>query len=151
MRHPPSVTSEKEPQPLYRDPSREQIAKQVAEFTDDTVFHHGVYVLVCKQIPTGEAERVAVNQERWAKLPWWLSVGDTYSKLLYVGVSKRVVERIYLHAIGSGARFTRIFPPIKVQSIDWYPSLAESYRAERRKAAILDRNTSDSTFVMYPG
>lgn len=135
---------------LCHNPSKERIVKQVAETRENVHEGHGVYVLECRNRSLKNATGIALDELDVSEIPWWVKAATNYNRLFYVGLSKRMVTRLYNHAHAKGASFTKVFPPVRLLSIDWYPTLAHSYRAEPEKAEYLDKKFPE-VFVFQPG
>jgi hypothetical protein len=98
----------------------------------------GVYTLVCRNeysdvnelvarvaqfreaIPTGKVNRLrqAVNSDF----------------VYYVGQSRNIVDRLHSHINARGESTTALFPPVRLESSEWYDSEREARRAERERA-----------------
>lgn len=141
---------------LCHGPSKEKVARLVNDHVRYPWSHHGVYVLACRKRSESSAKRIALrelrnkNGNRIKKPPSWVTAATNAEHLIYVGLSKKMVTRIHDHAHGKGANFTQVFPPTRVLDIDWYPTLAESYREEPIKAARL-RERFPEAYVSQPG
>lgn len=138
---------------LCHAPSRSDIKDQIENHRTDTemFYRHAVYVLECRRIDPECAIRRAIT-ELEIQYPRWTESAAAEERRFYVGVSKRVYIRIYNHAMGTGraSNFCRIFPPARILTIEWHPTLAESYRAEERMAERL-RNHFTNAYVAQPG
>jgi putative endonuclease len=62
--------------------------------------------------------------------PCWLYLLQCEGGSLYAGVALDVEQRFISHLLGSGARYTRAFPPVRVAAARLYPSRGEALRAE---------------------
>lgn len=131
---------------LCHSPTRPKIAKLVKETRDDPIRSHGVYVLDCKTAPLDLAKRRAFEHLDITQVPWWLNAACKRDRLVYVGVSKRMVDRLHAHANfrGDGGSFMKVFPPKRLIDINWFNTLAESYRAEVETADYLDNELEDA-------
>jgi hypothetical protein len=127
---------------LCHNPSRRKVRPLVGEHVEHPWAHHGVYVLECRQTSATAVERVRIRKGN-QQFPCSRDVFDA-NRIFYVGVSKQVAERVYLHSIGSGATFTEAFPPVRIVDVTMYNSLAESYRAEERTARLLNDRYPDT-------
>ena len=129
----------------------ERVATLVKQFSDLSSDTDGVYVLECKSRRTSQR---AVREELHLQHDsWWVDEAQRNDRLLYVGVSKNVVNRLQEHAAarGSGANFTQMFPAQRLLSVEWYPAVSVAYRAEEITAAVLDDVTDDGIMVHQPG
>ncbi len=62
--------------------------------------------------------------------PWWVYFLECRGGSIYIGISNDVEARFEKHAAGRGARYTRMYPPIRVLARQRYPSRSEAARAE---------------------
>ncbi|WP_152031288.1 hypothetical protein [Natrarchaeobaculum aegyptiacum] len=130
--------------------SQSEISRMVGKTRDNPYFNHAVYVLECRHRPEKSAKLLAINALDVKSVPGWVIGAARSERLLYVGLSKRPVTRIWHHATARGANFTKVFPPVRLLDIDWHPTLADSYREEPKKAQHL-RKHLDKAFVSQPG
>lgn len=138
---------------LCHGPDRKTVGQLVKEFVDDPFDNntHAVYILECKPRSLGNAKKLAYEKRQTDSvgLAWWVKAAAKAQKLIYVGVSKEVHERIFDHANAtpSGAHFTNVFPPARILDITWYPYMNDSRRAEPKKARELKEYVAEDTFV----
>jgi len=136
---------------LCHNVDNKRVAELVNQFSDDTRWTDAVYVLEC--FPRGVTQKVVREEFRLQQDAPWVDQAQSKNKLLYVGVSQNVVNRMLEHVIakGAGAHFTQIFPATRLLSIEWYPSKSLAYRAEPITAQVLEEGTSDQIYVSQPG
>lgn len=65
-----------------------------------------------------------------APIPYWLYLLECRGGRLYAGVALDVEQRFYQHVFGTGAKFTRSFPPLRVLAARRYESKGAALRAE---------------------
>lgn len=137
---------------LCHNPTKEALREQIRPFVreSNSTQNHAVYVLNCRKRDIRNATNIALESLDVRRVPWWINAACAAERIYYVGVSKRVFHRLYKHVIASGANFTKIFPPTEIVDIEWYSSLAPSYRAEVEKAERL-REKHPKAFVAQPG
>lgn len=68
--------------------------------------------------------------------PYWLYLLECEGGVYYAGIAIDVERRFYQHLFGTGARFTRARPPLRVLAAREYPSKGEALRAEIRLKAL---------------
>jgi putative endonuclease len=61
---------------------------------------------------------------------WWLYVLECRGGILYTGIAKDVEARFGLHLKGTGAKFTRLNPPVRIVARACLSSRSEALRAE---------------------
>ena len=136
---------------LCHDPSRLDVGRMVNEYVTDPYNEgrHAVYVLECKHRSLGKASTIALDviQSDRTDAPYWVRNGAKAQQRVYVGVSKRVRDRIYNHAQGTGGRFPQVFPPLRILDISWYHLTGTSYDAEAEVAERIDAATRDDVYV----
>lgn len=135
---------------LCHAPSEADIALQVGKTRENPFDHHGVYVLECRSRSLANAKAVAWDELDISRLPWWVRKGAQAARLFYVGLSKRMVPRLYSQAHADGTSFCKVFPPTRLLDIQWFPTLAHSYRAKPRIAEKLKVRFGEA-FVSAPG
>ena len=64
--------------------------------------------------------------------PYWLYLLECEGGVYYAGIARDVEQRFIQHLFGSGARFTRARPPIRVLAARQYPDKGAALRAEYR-------------------
>lgn len=62
--------------------------------------------------------------------PWWLYVLECRGGVLYTGITKDVDARFQAHARGTGAKFTRSNPPVRILGRAPLGTRAAALRAE---------------------
>jgi predicted GIY-YIG superfamily endonuclease len=138
---------------LCHNVDNKRIAEIVKPFSDLSKPNHRytVYVLECK--PRAVTQKSVREEFKLQQKCGWAQRAQNHSRLLYVGVSQNVVNRLKEHASaqGSGANFTQIFPATRVLSIEWFRSKSIAYKAEEMTADALDKATSSSIYVSQPG
>jgi putative endonuclease len=67
--------------------------------------------------------------------PYWLYLLECEGGVYYAGIAIDVERRFYQHLFGTGARFTRARPPLRVLAAREYPSKSDALRAELRLKA----------------
>lgn len=68
--------------------------------------------------------------------PYWLYLLECEGGVYYAGIALDVEQRFYQHLFGTGAKFTRARPPVRVLAAREYPSKSEALRAELRLKAL---------------
>lgn len=71
-----------------------------------------------------------------AREPYWLYLLECEGGVYYAGIALDVERRFYQHLFGTGARFTRARPPLRVLAVREYPSKSDALRAELRLKAL---------------
>lgn len=70
---------------------------------------------------------------------WWLYLIECRGGSLYTGITNDVEARYAAHCAGKGARYTRMYPPVRLLAVQSYPNRSEASKAEhamkRRTAA----------------
>jgi putative endonuclease len=61
---------------------------------------------------------------------YWLYLLECEGGVYYAGIALDVERRFYQHLFGTGAKFTRARPPLRVLAARAYPSKGEALRAE---------------------
>jgi putative endonuclease len=81
--------------------------------------------------------------------PYWLYLLECEGGVYYAGIAIDVEQRFFRHVFGTGARFTRARPPLRVLAAREYPSKGDALRAELRLKA-LPRAQKPGFFVNPP-
>lgn len=68
--------------------------------------------------------------------PYWLYLLECEGGVYYAGIALDVERRFYQHLFGTGAKFTRARPPVRVLAARAYPSKGEALRAELQLKAL---------------
>jgi putative endonuclease len=68
--------------------------------------------------------------------PYWLYLLECEGSRYYAGIALDVEQRFYQHVFGTGAKFTRAFPPLRVLAARCYASRGEALRAELRLKSL---------------
>lgn len=68
--------------------------------------------------------------------PYWLYLLECEGGVYYAGIALDVEQRFYQHLFGTGAKFTRARPPLRVLAAREYPSKSDALRAELRLKAL---------------
>ena len=68
--------------------------------------------------------------------PWWLYLLECEGGVYYAGIAVDVERRFYQHLFGTGAKFTRARPPLRVLAVRAYPDRSQALRAELRLKAL---------------
>lgn len=137
---------------LCHDVTRKRVAELVNQFSDGSMDKtNAVYVLECQWKVV--SQKVVREELRLQNDVSWVGEAQKNKRLVYVGVSKCVPNRLWKHAIGSGdgANFTQMFPPTRLLSIQWFRRGPDAYRAEELTADILREETHESVYVSQPG
>ena len=71
-----------------------------------------------------------------AHVPYWLYLLECEGGVYYAGIARDVEQRFFQHLWGTGARFTRARPPLRVLAAREYPSKGDALRAELRLKAL---------------
>lgn len=136
---------------LCHNVDEKRIAQLINPFADLSRWRYSVYVLECRPRPLTE---ITLNEIRGSvRKKQWVEEASKSSRLVYVGVAKRVNERLAEHTRlrSGGANFTEIFPPTRVLSITYYPRKSVAYRAEELTAEIVEEHTRPDIYVAQPG
>lgn len=137
---------------LCHDVSRRRVAELVNGFSDELDDKtNAVYVLECQWKTV--SQRVVREELRLQNDVSWVGDAQKNKRLVYVGVSKCVPDRLWKHSLGrgAGANFTQMFPPTRLLSIQWFRRESDAYRAEELTAEILREETHDRVYVSQPG
>lgn len=67
---------------------------------------------------------------RPAGSPYWLYLLECEGGRYYAGIAIDVEQRFFQHVFGTGAKFTRAFPPLRVLAARHYASKGAALRAE---------------------
>lgn len=68
--------------------------------------------------------------------PYWLYLLECEGGVFYAGIARDVERRFYQHLFGTGAKFTRARPPLRVLAAREYPSKSHALRAELQVKAL---------------
>ena len=71
-----------------------------------------------------------------ASRPYWLYLLECEGGIYYAGIALDVEQRFYQHLFGTGAKFTRARPPVRVLAAREYPSKSDALRAELQLKAL---------------
>ncbi len=137
---------------LCHNVDERRVATLVNRFSDDRPnWTYAVYVLECRRRTV--SQRVAREELRLQHPSTWVDQAQQHNRLLYVGVSQNVVNRLMEHAAGrgGGANFTQLFPAIRLLSIQWFSVKSLAYRSEEQTAEMLRSELPDNIFVSQPG
>lgn len=137
---------------LCHDVDQRRTAELVKEFSNGLVDKtEAVYVLECQWKTV--SQRVAREELRLQNDVSWVGEAQKNQRLVYVGVSTDVPSRLLKHSLGrgAGANFTRMFPPTRLLSIQWFKHESDAYRAEELTADILREETHSGVYVSQPG
>ena len=69
-------------------------------------------------------------------MPYWLYLLECEGGVYYAGIARDVEQRFFQHLFGTGARFTRARPPVRVLAARQYASRGDALRAEFRLKAL---------------
>ena len=61
---------------------------------------------------------------------WWLYLIECQGGSLYTGITTDVASRYAAHCAGKGARYTRMYPPVRLLAVQSYPTRSEASKAE---------------------
>jgi putative endonuclease len=61
---------------------------------------------------------------------WWLYLIECQGYSLYTGITTDVAARYAAHCAGKGARYTRMYPPVRLLAVQSYPTRSEASKAE---------------------
>ena len=89
----------------------------------------------------GPGARVARTRMRAATLPspsapYWLYLLECEGGVYYAGIALDVERRFFQHLFGTGARFTRARPPVRVLAAREYANKGDALRAELQLKAL---------------
>ena len=73
---------------------------------------------------------MSAQAESKAQRPWLLYLLECVGDKLYVGISPDPEARFKLHLEGSGARYTRANPPLRILAVQAYPDRSAASVAE---------------------
>ena len=68
--------------------------------------------------------------------PYWLYLLECEGGVYYTGIALDVEQRFFQHLFGTGARFTRARPPLRVLAARQYPDKSQALRAELQVKAL---------------
>jgi putative endonuclease len=68
--------------------------------------------------------------------PYWLYLLECEGGVYYAGIALDVERRFFQHLFGTGAKFTRARPPLRVLAACRYPTKGDALRAELRLKAL---------------
>jgi putative endonuclease len=71
-----------------------------------------------------------------APTPYWLYLLECEGGVYYAGIAIDVEQRFFQHVLGTGAKFTRARPPLRVLAAREYPNKGDALRAELRLKAL---------------
>ena len=137
---------------LCHNPTNKRIAELVVQFSDHSTRTDAVYVLQCK--PRQVSQRVAREELQLQHESRWVERAQAADRLVYVGMSVDLPNRLKQHAraSGSGANFTQMFPAARLLSVQWFHSKSLAYRAEEITAEVLrEQIDDDSIYIAQPG
>lgn len=89
-----------------------------------------------RHCPIDENPAVAPNASARPSPPYWLYLLECEGGVWYAGIALDVERRFFQHVFGTGARFTRARPPIRVLAAREYPSKSDALRAELQLKAL---------------
>lgn len=123
--------------PFAKDRGRTTIRNACRSFFNKGWDRACVYVLECRRNthPASTAAEYQLN-----KIFPWASEASQSRRPLYVGYTVDLLKRIdeHLNSPGAaGARFTTIFPPIRILDVSWYSHPPQARTAERITAQLL--------------
>lgn len=137
---------------LCHNLTKRRVAELVKQFSDGTTEKtNAVYVLECQmKFVTQKVVREELHLQNDVS---WIDDAQESRRLVYVGVSTVVPNRLWKHAVGNGdgANFTQMFPPTRLLSIQWFERESDAYRAEELTAEILEEETHDGIYISQPG
>jgi len=61
---------------------------------------------------------------------WWLYLIECQGGSLYTGITTDVEARYAAHCAGKGARYTRMYPPVRLLAAQSFPNRSEASKAE---------------------
>jgi putative endonuclease len=62
--------------------------------------------------------------------PYWLYLLECANGSFYAGIAIDVEDRFVCHVLGTGAKYTRAHPPVRLAAARQYPSKGEALSAE---------------------
>ena len=68
--------------------------------------------------------------------PYWLYLLECEGGVYYAGIALDVERRFYQHLFGTGAKFTRARPPLRVLAARAYADRSQALRAELQLKAL---------------
>ena len=71
---------------------------------------------------------------------WWLYLIECQGGSLYAGITNDLAARYEAHRAGKGARYTRMYPPVRLLAAESYPNRSEASKAEH---AMKKRSPAD--------
>lgn len=137
---------------LCHNVDEKRVATLVNRFSDARPnWTYAVYVVECR--PRRVPQRVAREQLRLQNPSKWVDEAQKHNRLVYVGVSQNVVNRLMQHVAGrgDGANFIQLFPVSRLLSIQWFSGQSAAYRAEELTAKMLDDELLSDVYVAQPG
>jgi len=61
---------------------------------------------------------------------WWLYLIECQGGSLYTGITNDVEARYQVHCAGKGARYTRMYPPVRLLAAQPFENRSEASKAE---------------------
>ncbi|GAB7008971.1 GIY-YIG nuclease family protein [Halorubrum trueperi] len=104
---------------LYLDPIKERRDNRTSSTSRPNSFEEAL-----------DTETKNMKYDPYISYPAWIEYCYNAEDIYYVGWSNKVEERITKHVVNNGSLFTKIFSPIKIEEIRWYPSKADAKKAE---------------------
>lgn len=71
---------------------------------------------------------------------WWLYLIECRGGSLYAGITNDLAARYEAHCAGKGARYTRMYPPVRLLAAEPHPNRSEASKAEH---AMKKRSAAD--------
>lgn len=80
--------------------------------------------------PAGNTARLADNAPMASTSPWFLYLLECRNGSYYAGITTDLQARYQAHMRGTGAKYTRAHPPLRLLASRAYPDRAAASRAE---------------------
>jgi hypothetical protein len=136
--------------PFKWDTSIPTIINALLPFCTEKRYNHAVYVLECLQTPArpGVVAKQGVSKSSIRRYEGvW-----KHRRLVYVGRSRNLIERIYNHLNEpgrKGANFTAIYPPVRVLGVGWFHKSVYKRAEVYTQKLLQERFPHD--FISQPG
>lgn len=121
-----------EKHPLQRNIDLNTVICSLLPFCTGSSRTNAVYILEC--IHSANWRGAAVRVHKKMKTDRWGDEIDSASRLIYVGSTNCLYERIRQHINpknSRGADFTQIFPPVRVLGVVWFETYREAHNCEK--------------------
>lgn len=130
---------------------RNELIQMISEVSIDSppYYQHGVYVLECGKPRTDEAKQTAYRTLERGNIPRFIDAAKSADRLFYVGLSQRLLDRLWMILFNTQTDFLQIYPPVRLLRVDWHATLAASRRAKNEVAEALEKRFPKSYVYSY--